>query len=100
MGRRRMAMILVAALAPWPALAAQDWMLMGREGDCVELARAAAREAVLLDIRGPDQLAERLTRRGEKFRREVIAGNGVTVVQIAIPGRGMTLIFVPRSLCG
>ncbi len=102
---RRCSRILPAALAGWlivaalPVLAAEPWMLMGREGGCVEIAQAAARKELLSGIESPDQLADRLSGRGEGFQREDVAKNGVAVARIDIPKRGMSLIFVPRSLC-
>ena len=78
---------------------AEEWRLMGREGGCVTLAEAADRLPLLSGIATPDQLVAALRRQGEEVRRQDIAGGDVTVVMVEAPGRGLSLIFVPPSLC-
>ncbi len=93
-----LAMALSASLAA-RAQAGEPWMLMGREGGCVELAKAAQRKEILAGITAPGEFAARLAALGEPFTREDIARDGTTVVVMGVPERQLSLIFVPRSLC-
>ena len=100
-----MKMLIVAvavalALAGSPSrLRAEEWRLMGREGGCVTLAEATARLPLLRGIATPDQLVAELRRQGEEVSRQDISQGDVTAVMIEVPGRDLSLIFVPPSLC-
>ena len=95
-----MAAVFGAFTWPAPSAGAEEWMLMGREGGCVSLAQAAERRPVLRDIATPDQLVARLRAEGEAVsRKDLVKQGDVTVVQVDAPGRGLGLIFVPRSVC-
>jgi hypothetical protein len=92
---------IVIALVLWPlsASGAEQWMLMGREGSCVTLAKAAERKAVFRGIATPDQLVARLRSQGVEVRTQEIRQGGTTVVQVDAPSRGLGLIFVPEAMC-
>ncbi|MBE9555312.1 MAG: hypothetical protein IMF08_00510 [Proteobacteria bacterium] len=64
---------------------AEEWMLMGREGDCVTLAQAAERRPVFSGISTPDQLVDRIREQGEEVSREDILQGDVTVVKVDAP---------------
>ena len=84
-----------------PGAAAEEWMLMGREGGCVTIAAAAERRPVLSGITTPDQLVARLRAEGEEVSRKELAKQGdVTIVLVDAPGLALGLIFAPRSVCG
>jgi len=94
------AVVVFLAFAWSPSrVRAEDWMLMGREGGCVTLAEAADRLPLLSGIATPDQLVAELRRQGEDVNRQDISQGDVTVVMVEAPGRDLSLIFVPPSLC-
>jgi hypothetical protein len=94
------ALVYTVLAATTPSAAAEEWMLMGREGGCATIAAAAERRPVLSGITTPDQLVTRLRTEGDDVSRtDIDGGNGVTVVQVDAPGRELGLIFVPRSVC-
>ncbi len=111
-GGRRIHVIVVAAAlstalctalctALWPLSAprAEQWMLMGRDGSCVTLAKAGERRPEFRGITKPAQLVARLRAQGVEVRAQEIRQGGTTVVQVDAPGRGLGLIFVPSAMC-
>ncbi len=82
-----------------PAIAASEWMLMGRHGGCVSLSDAAQRKEIFGGVSTPDRLIE-------KFRHEDAATQvndtdvgGARVVEITSAKLGLAVAVVPRSLC-
>ncbi len=82
-----------------PAIAASEWMLMGRHGGCVSLFDAAQRKEIFAGVSTPDRLIE-------KFRHEDAATQvndtdvgGARVVEITSAKLGLAVVVVPRSLC-
>ena len=106
-GRRIHGMVVAAALstalctALWPLSAprAEQWMLMVRDGSCVTLAKAGERRPEFRGITTPDQLVARLRAQGVEVRAQENRQGGTTVVQVDAPGRGLGLIFVPKTMC-
>lgn len=82
-----------------PAVAASEWMLMGRHGGCVSLVDAAQRKEIFGGVSTPERLIE-------KFRHEDAATqvndtkiDGARIVEITSAKLGLAVVVVSRSLC-
>lgn len=97
--RRTAALVLALGGLATAATAQETWMLMGRHGECVTLAEAGQRRPEFRGITGPDDFIAKLRADGtEVGRRDVQAGKTRTVL-VEAPTLGLSLIFVPASLC-
>lgn len=76
-----------------------EWMLFGREGTCVPIATAADRMPILKDITHPDELVARLRDQGEAVNVKRIVDHKYSPRIISAPGRGLSLIFAPKTEC-
>ena len=92
--------LLALGLAmPAAAASGSDWVLMGRHGGCVSLRDAAQRREEFRGVSRPQELVEKLRRRGEKVEtREIRLGDGAGF-EVTASGLGLAVIFVPRKMC-
>jgi cytochrome b561 len=78
---------------------AQDWLLMGRHGECVEV---SALERKLPEARGtsdPQVIAQRLRDKGIEVKTEAMALPAGHAISMAVPTRGLDMVFVPAAVC-
>lgn len=95
-GAALLSLMLLYAL---PA-AANDWLLMSREGECNEIAPALRhRFGEFAPVRTPEEFVEALRARGIAARATPVDG-AVGVVMVEAPRENLTLIFAQRSRCG
>jgi hypothetical protein len=76
-----------------------DWLLMGRHGECVEV---SALERKLPEARGtsdPQVIAQRLRDKGVEVRSQPMALPAGNAVTMAVPSRGLDVVFVPAAVC-
>ena len=89
---------LLGLLIALPA-AAQDWMLMGRHGECAPLSSLRRKLPEMLDVRSPDALAAYLDGRRIAYRRRDQPLGATTVVEFQVPSAGLAIAVAPASVC-
>ena len=95
--RRTLLLALVACAAP--AAAAERWMLMARHGECAEIASLKRRIPDLGEVADPAAFAERMRRDGLQVISEPLAETGGKAVQVKVPEKNLSLVFVAAELC-
>ncbi len=79
--------------------AANDWLLMSREGECNEIAPVLRhRFGEFAPVRTPEAFVEALRARGIDARATPVNG-APGVVMVEAPSENLTLIFAQRSHC-
>ena len=82
-----------------PATAAERWMLMARHGECAEIATLERRVPSLGNVASPAAFAERMRRDGLQVISEPLADTGGKAVQVKVPEKNLSLVFVAAELC-
>ena len=95
--RRTLLLALVACAAP--AAAAERWMLMARHGECAEIASLKRRIPDLGEVADPAAFVERMRRDGLQVISEPLAETGGKAVQVKVPEKNLSLVFVAAELC-
>jgi len=82
-----------------PAAAQERWMLMARHGECTEIATLERRIPGLGSVASPAAFAERMRRDGLQVISEPLADTGGKAVQVKVPEKNLSLVFVMQELC-
>ena len=90
---------LLLALAAGAAAADTRWMLMARHGECAEIATLERRIPGLGSVASPAAFAERMRRDGLRVISEPLADTGGKAVQVKVPEKNLSLVFVMQELC-
>jgi hypothetical protein len=81
------------------ATAGQQWLLMSRHGECVEIGSLKRKIPDLGDIADPYSFIELMRQRGHEVElNEISAGNG-KAVEVKVPYQGLFLVFVMSEMC-
>ena len=91
-------LILAVSVTGGPAVAG-DWRIVGRGGDCIEIADMARRKPVLAGIRSPSDLIAHLQGSGKKVKARKVSAFHPAPVSVHAPEYGLSLMFVPKDLC-
>jgi len=98
--RRTAAFVAIACTAGIsPAIAASEWMLMGRHGGCVSLFDAAQRKEIFGGVSTPDRLIEKFRHEDAATQVSDTVVGGARVVEITSAKLGLAVVLVPRSVC-
>jgi hypothetical protein len=95
--------VLAALLIICAAVATADggrWMLMARHGECAEIASLKRKIPDLGEVADPAAFVERIRRRGYQVSSSDIAVDGGKAVEVKVPEKDLSLIFVAAGLCG
>ena len=94
------ALFAVLAGAALPAAAASErWMLMARHGECHEIASLKRKVPDLGEIADPAAFADKMRRAGHQVSTSDLALPGGKAVEVRVPDKGLSLIFIPAGLC-
>jgi hypothetical protein len=96
---RLFAALLVLFFVPLAYGQGGEWLLMGRHGECVEV---SALERKLPEARGtsdPQVIAQRLRDKGIEVKTEAMALPAGHAISMAVPSRGLDMVFVPAAVC-
>ncbi len=74
-------------------------MLMGRHGECAPPGVLARRQADLVDVAGPEDLAERMRRRGRAVSVAEVPGSGGDAIEVRVPTLDLAVVFVRVARC-
>jgi hypothetical protein len=90
---------VVGLVAPPVAVAASQWMLMSRHGECVEIETLRRRIPDLGAVGDPYSFIKLMRQRGHQVSsNEVPQGRG-KAVEVKVPEKELSLIFVAPELC-
>jgi hypothetical protein len=92
--------LLLLASAADAVAADTRWMLMARHGECAEIATLERRIPDLGAVATPDAFAERMRRDGLQVISAPLADTGGKAVQVKVPAKNLSLVFVKQELCG
>ena len=90
---------LLAGFAATAAAADARWMLMARHGECTEIASLKRRIPDLGEIADPASFVARMRRDGLQVISEPLADTGGKAVQVKVPEKNLSLVFVMQELC-
>ena len=77
-----------------------EWLLAGREGECVPLSTLAKKGPEFRDVESPDQLTEKMRGAGHKAEIKEHAAGSRPAVEVRIPSRNLYLMFVKGETGG
>jgi hypothetical protein len=81
------------------ALAAAEWFLMSRHGECAEISSLTRKVPDLGDVRDPSAFIKLMRDKGYQVTmNEVSIPNG-KAVEVKVPERELSLMFVPPEVC-
>jgi hypothetical protein len=94
-----LAVTLVALADTSAAATGAQWMLMSREGDCNEIQVLKRRIPELGDVRDPDSFVKLMREKGYKVSSSEIPGPKGKAVEVKVPEKELSLVFVPAASC-
>jgi hypothetical protein len=94
------ALLLGASFATPAAAQTERWMLMARHGECAEIASLKRKIPDLGEVADPAAFVERMRRSGYQVSSADVALAGGRAVEVRVPEKELSLIFVAAGLCG
>lgn len=94
----RVAVVLVG-MAGLPAFAAERWFLMGRHGECADVASLRRKVPELGAIRDPDGFVALMRQQGVEVSVVAIPLPRGQARELRVPARELGLVFVTAELC-
>jgi hypothetical protein len=94
---------LLAVLLLGASIAAADggrWMLMARHGECAEIASLKRKLPDLGEVTDPAAFVDRMRRSGYQVTSSDVAVAGGRAVEVKVPEKELSLVFVEAGLCG
>lgn len=73
--------------------------MAGREGGCAPLSLLAKRGAAYADVKGPNDLAEKLRLNGHKAEVKEFKAGTRPAVEVRAPSAGIHVMFIKKELC-
>ena len=81
------------------SLAASDWFLMSRHGECAEIQSLKRKVQDLGDVRDPSAFIKLMRDKGYQVTVSEITTPIGNVVEVKVPERELSLIFVTPEVC-
>jgi len=75
-------------------------MLMARHGECAEISSLKRRIPDLGEVADPATFVDRMRRSGYQASSSDIAVPGGKAVEVKVPAKELSLLFVTAELCG
>jgi hypothetical protein len=94
----RIAVALTVGLAG-PATGADQWFLLGRHGGCFDIETLKRRLPDLPGLTDPDAFIRFVQSKGLQFTRQTHPVPSGKAVEIVVPDRELSLVFVTAELC-
>jgi len=94
------ALVLGTCVATFAAADSARWMLMARHGECAEIASLKRRLPDLGEVADPAAFVDRMRRSGYQVSSSEIAVAGGRAVEVKVPEKDLSLVFVAAGLCG
>ena len=90
---------LLGLVMPLEAASAQQWLLMSREGECVEIASLRRKIPDLGEINDPYSFIRLMRQKGHEVSSNEISETNGKAVEVKVPEKGLFLIFVAPEMC-
>jgi hypothetical protein len=81
------------------ASAETQWLLMSRDGECVEIGSLKRKIPDLGDISDPYSFVKLMRQKGYEVSSNEISGANGKAVEVKVPERGLFLVFVVPEMC-
>lgn len=91
--------LLVGLLLVCQTVQAADWLLAGKEGECLPLSVLAKRGADLRDVQSPYDLAEKMRAAGHKVEIKEHKAGSRPAVEVRVPSRDLYVMFLRAEVC-
>ena len=91
--------LLIGVLLAGGTAQAVDWLLAGREGECLPLSVLAKRGADLRDVKSPYDLAEKMRAAGHQAEIKEYKAGSRPAVEVRVPSRNLDVMFVRAEHC-
>lgn len=96
----RLAFAGIATLAATASAAsAQQWMLLGRHGECVPVSSLKRKVPEAAELRTPEEFVRRMQAKGHLVQRASVAGTQGRAVEVKVPALELALVFAMHELC-
>ncbi len=100
MKHTRATLLVIAVLFAGDTVEAVDWLLAGRDGECLPLSVLAKRGADLRDVKSPYDLVEKMRAAGNQAEIKEHTAGSRPAVEVRVPSRNLYVMFVKAELCG
>ena len=84
---------------PSVAASGQQWFLMARHGECVEIDRLKRKIPELGDINDPYSFVKLMRQKGHTVASAEIPETKGKAIEVKVPEKGLSLVFVTPELC-
>lgn len=81
------------------SFAAAEWFLMSRHGECVEIQSLKRKVPDLGDVRDPSAFIKLMRDKGYQVTVSEISTPTGKAVEVKVPERELSLVFVPPEVC-
>ena len=81
------------------ALAASEWFLFSRHGECAEIASLKRKVPDLGEVHDPDAFITLMRDKGHRVTVNEPSVPKGRLVEVTVPDHGLALVFVTASLC-
>ena len=81
------------------SLAASEWFLMSRHGECAEIQSLKCKVSDLGDVRDPTVFVKLMRDKGYQVTVNEVSGPNGRAVEVKVPEREMFLMFVTPDVC-
>ena len=97
----RTSAVVIALMGAVPSgvIAADGWHLMSRHGDCFPIKSLERKFADLGNISDPDAFVAFVKAKGFEVSSRTISFQGRTAVEVLVPGKELSLVFVTPESC-
>ncbi len=79
--------------------AGEDWFLMGRNGQCMEMGTLFAKMPDLAQVKTPQQYIAIMEAKGNQMESSVSSDAKGKTYRVRVPAKGLTLTFVEPGVC-
>lgn len=81
------------------AASGQQWLLMARHGECMEIARLRRKVPELGDVDDPYSFVKLMQKKGHTVTSTEMMKTKGKAVEVKVPERELSLVFVTPELC-
>ena len=86
-------------LIPFSSVAAADWFLVGKEGECAPLSMLEKKGPEFRGVESPYQLAEKMRAAGHKAEVKEHKAGSRPAVEVRVPDRQLYVMFMKANVC-
>ncbi len=92
-------LLIALCLAAGRNAQAVDWLLAGREGECLPLSVLTKRGVDLRDVKSPYDLADKMRAAGHQAEIKEYKAGSRPAVEVRVPSKNLDVMFVRAEHC-